>query len=414
MSAAESDAIRPDWQRYIWLLWCSQLLTIGAMEMSGPFWPLYFQQLLPGSDGQASLLAALAYILPLAGAMLSAPFWGKIGDRIGHKYMVLRALIFLAVTQLLLSQLQDPVAIVLVRLLQGLGAGSIAATQAWASKMSPSEHRGRIFSRIQSATAAGSLLGPLAGGYWLESISMEQLFLRAGYLFLGLLVLLAILLPMDPAGKAEKRKKAESTRTAPSAILPSALLLAAIALAQLAKRMPHSFYALYTAQVLGAGTMMTGMLYASTGLGVLLASPLWGRLWDQHQTEQRRWLLISISGCAALLMLVQAWCDTLWLAFAVRLGWGVCLGALLPLLFAQLSELGGMAALGRKIGIGHSATKFGALLGIGLGAALYSLGGYLPGFISTGGIYLLLLAVLLWPLFSHTHRPAEASAIQRD
>lgn len=399
------------WQRWVWLLWLTQLLTIGAMEMSGPFWPLYFSQLEQVPSSWASAAAAMAYILPLAGAMISAPFWGRIGDRVGHKYMILRALIFLTLSQLLLSQLQDPFAILLVRLLQGLGAGSIAATQAYASKLSPDTKRGFVFSKIQSATAAGSLLGPLLGGYWLETISMEALFLRAGGLFLLILAGLAISLPQDKAGpRVKKVKKAARHREALPVLSPS-LLLAAIALAQLAKRMPHSFYALYTSQVLGMGTFMTGVLYAGTGLGVLLGSPVWGRLYDRCNQQQRRHLLAGVAAAAMLLMLLQTHCTNFSQAFAVRVGWGVCLGALLPLLFAQLSALGNAASMGRRIGIGHSATKLGALLGIGIGALLFSLNGYQAGFIGTGLIYLALLLLLALP-FSQPGPATQPSVVK--
>ncbi len=398
------------WQRWVWLLWLTQLLTIGAMEMSGPFWPLYFSQLDQVPDNWASSAAALAYILPLAGAMISAPFWGRLGDRVGHKYMILRALLFLTLSQLLLSQLQDPLAILLIRLLQGLGAGSIAATQAYASKLSPDNKRGFVFSKIQSATAAGSLLGPLLGGYWLETISMDMLFLRAGGLFLLILAGLAICLPRDRIGPpAKKQKKATAIASEPLPMLSPGLLLSAITLAQLAKRMPHSFYALYTSQVLGLGTFMTGVLYAGTGLGVLLSSPVWGPLYDRCNQPQRRRLLALVAATAMLLMLLQTRCDTLAQAFAIRVGWGVCLGALLPLLFAQLSALGNTASMGKRIGIGHSATKLGALLGIGIGALLFSLSGYQAGFIGTGLIYLALLLLLALPFSQPQHGASTAS-----
>lgn len=73
---------------------------MGAMEMSGPFWPLQIQHLLGAEQAHyVTLLSTLVYVGPMLAAMLLTPFWGRLGDRTGHKPMIVRALLALAVCQ---------------------------------------------------------------------------------------------------------------------------------------------------------------------------------------------------------------------------------------------------------------------------------------------------------------------------
>lgn len=89
---------------------------------------------------------------------------GKLGDKISRKWMVLRALLGLAVCLFLMALCTAPLQFVLVRLLQGLFGGVVDASSAFASAEAPAEDRGKVLGRLQSSVSAGSLVGPLIGG----------------------------------------------------------------------------------------------------------------------------------------------------------------------------------------------------------------------------------------------------------
>lgn len=400
------------WRSRLHFLWLIQLLTVATMEMSGPFWPLYFKQLnqtylAENSEQWASILGGLAYILPLVAAMFSAPFWGGIGDKYGHKLMLLRALFALGLSQLLLIWVKDPILILLIRFGQGLTAGTIAAAQSYAVKMSPIEHRGQIFSRIQAATAAGSLLGPLAGGYWLESLEMTALFTRSAIIFSMLFLVLYCLLPEDNnASSLQKLCKNNSDLSQTSILWPPLVLLVAICLAQVAKRLPQSFYALYGETILGQGSMMIGILYAATGLGILIAAPFSGYYFDKLNNKQYKQYFIQ-SACllSLILMLLQSQVSSFYPALALRFAWGLCLASILPLLSAQLSAQGGMKAIGKQVGISHSAIKLGGIVGIGTGAVIFALLNWQWAF----GTIALIYALLSWLLNKQTVSTAAIS-----
>ena len=59
------------------LLVVIQLVSMGAMEMSGPFWPLQIQKLLGVANAQyTGLLSSLVYAGPMVAAMILTPMWG--------------------------------------------------------------------------------------------------------------------------------------------------------------------------------------------------------------------------------------------------------------------------------------------------------------------------------------------------
>ncbi len=100
------------------LLFALQFVSMGAMEMSGPFWPLHIEAL-SASENAFALAGIGVYVLPMLGMSLTSAFWGRMGDRYGNRLMMVRALAGLAVTQLLVAFATDVWTIMALRFLQG-------------------------------------------------------------------------------------------------------------------------------------------------------------------------------------------------------------------------------------------------------------------------------------------------------
>ncbi len=98
----------------IYLLFAIQLISMGAMEMSGPFWPVHLRGL-TSSESVFSFASIAVYVGPMLGIILTSAFWGRIGDRYGHKLMMIRALAGLSLTQLGLALFSDIWVILLLR-----------------------------------------------------------------------------------------------------------------------------------------------------------------------------------------------------------------------------------------------------------------------------------------------------------
>lgn len=353
------------------LLVLIQLVSMAAMEMSGPFWPLQIQALLGPAQAQyTALLSALVYAGPMLAAMLLTPLWGRLGDSTGHKPMILRALLALALCQGLAAITLDPWVLVIIRTLQGALAGFIAAAQAYALACCAGGGRGLVLARLQSATAVGSLVGPVLGGWLMDVAGFAALCVGAALicLFCGLLSLGL------PADRPEPRP---SSPPAPSK-LPSGWLagiLAIIVLVQAAKMMPQSFYALYVAEVLHAPGWLIGASYAASAATLALSAPLWGRLFDRWQPAHTLRVVEGVAWLCALTLALTALASG-WLGFiASRLLWGVWQGALLPVAYALIANRVAANQQGFALGLGNSAAKAGALLGTLLGALGMQLAG---------------------------------------
>ena len=345
------------------LLVVIQLVSMGAMEMSGPFWPLQIQKLLGVADAHyTGLLSSLVYAGPMMAAMVLTPMWGRLGDRTGHKPMIIRALLALAVCQALAAFTADPWLLVAIRVAQGALAGFIAAAQAYALACCGDGGRGHILARLQSATAVGSLAGPVLGG-WLMDISGFALLCYSATAVCLLCAVISLFLPSDAP-------RVRPTRTSTPAALPKGWLgamLGIIVLIQAAKMMPQPFYALYVADVLQAPAWLIGASYAASALTLAVSAPLWGRLFDRHQPAHTLRIIEWVTWSCALTLAFTAIASE-WLGFlASRLIWGVWQGALLPVAYTLIANTVAPSQQGFALGLGNSAAKAGALCGVLIG-----------------------------------------------
>ena len=347
----------------LWRLVLIQFVAMGAMEMSGPFWPLHIQHLLGGEQERyVSLLSTLVYVGPMLAAMLLTPIWGQLGDRTGHKPMILRSLLALALCQGLAAITVDPWWLVAIRVVQGALAGFIAAAQAYALACCVGVNRGRTLAYLQSATAVGSLIGPVLGG-WLLDVSGFALLCLGATLACGLCAVISVFLPRDTPRAGIHKKPAKVTL--PKGWISGLLLV--IMLVQAAKMMPQPFYALYVANVLHAPGWLIGATYAASAATLAISAPFWGRLFDRWQPLYALQVCEGVAWLCALTLAMSAMANE-WTGFlASRLLWGIWQGALLPVAYALIANTVSLAQQGFALGLGNSAAKGGALLGAVLG-----------------------------------------------
>jgi len=345
-------------------LFALQLVAMGAMEMSGPFWPLHLRRVGGLAPHALAWVSAIAYAGPLAMAMCTTPWWGRLGDQVGHKPMLLRALLALAATQWWIAATDNVAVILSVRLLQGALAGYIAAAQAYGARLVTREARGALMAQLQAATAIGSVTGPVIGGWLFDARGFASVNAWAGAACLlcaalAFLVLPAVAPPATRSPGVRERKAA----------LPAGLygLLLGIVLVQAGKMMPQTFFGLYADEVLHVSNRVTGLCYAGTALGLCVAAPYWARrfahLAHARVLAQVEWILWA---CAAIVA-VQALVTNIALFVLARVLWGVCLAALLPVFYGLLARAAADDEQGRVLGAGNGAAKAGALVGAGAG-----------------------------------------------
>jgi MFS family permease len=342
------------------LLILIQLISMGAMEMSGPFWPLQIQLLLGAENARyTALLSTMVYVGPLLAAMILTPLWGRLGDRTGHKPMIVRALLALALCQGFAGLATDPWILVAVRVLQGALAGFIAAAQAYALASFSGSGCGKVLARLQTATAVGSLMGPVLGG-WLMDIWGFALLCFCATAICLLCAALSLFLPSDTV--QTQRPKNQIAAILPKHWLKGILLI--IVLIQAAKVMPQPFYALYVSEILNAPSWLIGASYAASAATLALSAPFWGRLIDSWQPSHTLRVIERVAWLCALTLVMTALASE-WIGFlASRLMWGVWQGALLPVAYTLIAHSTPPGKQGFTLGIANSAAKAGALGGV--------------------------------------------------
>jgi MFS transporter, DHA1 family, staphyloferrin B biosynthesis exporter len=346
-------------------LFALQLVAMGAMEMSGPFWPLHLRRLGALSPHALAWVSAVAYAGPMAMAMCTTPWWGRLGDRVGHKPMLLRALLALAATQWWIAATGSVAVILAVRLLQGALAGYIAAAQAYGARLVTREARGALMAQLQAATAIGSVAGPVLGGWMFDTWGFCSVNLWAGAAcLLCAAVAAAALPPTAPLPAAQ----AAGVRPPPAGLRQTVHgLLLGIVLVQAGKMMPQTFFGLYAAEVLHVSSRVTGLCYAGTALGLCVAAPFWAKRFARMAHAQVLAEVERILWACAAIVALQALAANIALFVLARVLWGACLAALLPVFYGLLSRAADDDEQGRVLGAGNGAAKAGALLGAGAG-----------------------------------------------
>src|SRR5271154_1436975 len=122
-STAAADASNAHWRRNLVVVVLGSFTTIVAMTLLLPFLPLYVEQL--GVTDHAAIVqwSGIAYGATFLTAALTAPLWGRLGDRYGRKLMLIRASLGMAVAMSLIGLSQNVYELVGIRLLAGLLGG---------------------------------------------------------------------------------------------------------------------------------------------------------------------------------------------------------------------------------------------------------------------------------------------------
>ena len=124
-----------------------------------PLLPLYVRSL-GGSDAMAGVVMASFFA---TGVLFQYPI-GRLTDRVGRRPILLGGLVAYGVASFLFLAPINPIEAVILRGIQGLGAGGAAvAALAMISGGVPADRRGRAFGSVYAGELSGMAIGPLVG-----------------------------------------------------------------------------------------------------------------------------------------------------------------------------------------------------------------------------------------------------------
>jgi EmrB/QacA subfamily drug resistance transporter len=141
------------------------------------------------------------YALTFGLALIPA---GRLGDRLGHKWVFIVGLILFTIASAYCGLAQNSFDIVVGRLLQGLAAGIyVPAVAAFIQLLFNGRERGKAFAIMGSIIGISSAIGQLAGGLIIQAVGADQGWRWVFYVNLPIGILTAIYaIRLLPSGDA--------------------------------------------------------------------------------------------------------------------------------------------------------------------------------------------------------------------
>ena len=158
-------------------------MSLGVGQVS-PILPLYFHEMGLSDTGSIAQWSGASMGITFLIVCLAAPFWGRLADRKGRKITLIRSSLGMAICSILLGFQTTPEGVFLVRTLQGLVSGFYPASVTLIASETPQNHTGWALGIIGSFSLAGSLAGPLVGGYLSDVVGIRNDFFIIGALML--------------------------------------------------------------------------------------------------------------------------------------------------------------------------------------------------------------------------------------
>lgn len=344
--------------------------------------------------------AGLASGIFIIGVLIGRFYTGRAIDRIGRKKtLYIGLVIYLGVTGLYFA-VHSLSALILIRLLHGIGFGMAAtATGTIAVTLIPRERYGEGISYFAMSVAFGSAVGPLFGLYMIQHGSFTMILILAGLLLTASLASAFIMKTPEEerGGRHPEPMKGLSVHSFLSA---TAIPISVVALFMgLGISSVLSFFASYAREI--ALTDVGSFFFTVYALVMLLTRPFTGRLFDRagdNVVMYPSFLFFALG----LVVLSQAGHGVILLLAAVFIGLGY------GTFVSSAQAIAVRSSPRNRVGLATS-TYF-IFLDVGAGLGPYLLGMLIP---ATGfrGVYLgatgVVLACIVLYYFLHGRKTAS-------
>jgi DHA1 family multidrug resistance protein-like MFS transporter len=363
----------------------AQATAIVGFDFTLPFIPLYLQHDLGVHGlGQTALWAGLIGFGPAIPATIFGPVWGRLADRVGYRFMLIRAMLSAAVLLGLMGVVPSPGVLLALRMIQGALTGTVYSSQALVASSVPDDELGRSMGFLQMSISLGATLGPLGGGLVAQIFGYRAAFVSAGVL-IALATAVVFVFVHEPV-RAIRTEQSVGAETAPSMVQVLAIpaFLAALLLTlitQFGVTMLFPIIPLYVSDLLagsGSAATATGWLFATAGIASAGGSYLAGRLQRRFPLKA---LLLIVVAAAALLLLPQAFVSNYTQLLILRSLASIVLGALAGLVSALAALASPRRAKGAAFGLMGAASSLGFGAGPLLGGAAAAVFGIRPVFV---------------------------------
>ncbi len=378
-----------NWKRNLWICWFGSFITATGLSQITPVLPLYIEQLGITNTSAVEQWSGIAFGITFIASAVFSPVWGRMADQYGRKPMLLRASLGMAIVISLMGLVSNTYQLVGLRLLMGCVSGYISSAITLVATQTPREYSGWALGTLSTGAAAGSLLGPLIGGYLTEIMGIRAVFFAIGALLLFTFVATVLLVREDFMCSLPKPLRLSEVW----ALIPDRQSIAAMFITTLMMQMAlmsiEPIVTVYIKQLSSHEhyiALVSGIAFSAPGIASILASPLLGKISDHSGPPKViLWALIA----AGLLLIPQAFVDSPWQLITLRFLLGIATAGLLPAVNSLLNKNVPVAVTGRIFGYNQSAQFLGAFGGAILGGQIAAFFGIHYVFFATSALLLL-------------------------
>ncbi|MEW9702002.1 MFS transporter [Paenibacillus sp. SI8] len=375
------------WKRNLYMLWLGLFFNHMAYTLSVPFFPIFLQNDLGiqhGLEAWSGISISISFLI----SGLCAPFWGSLADKFGRKPMLIRSGIGLALAHFANFFVYDLFSFVVVRIFQGLMAGFSPASIALVGTNTPEKHVGYALGVISTATAAGGILGPLAGGVMSHWMGLRECFLASGVITLisAIIVLVGVKEVHERREGARSSVRKDLKHAAANTRLMSIFGLSLLVSTSVMILEP--LLTIYVVQIggsLDSASLSSGIVFSAVGVATVIMGPRWGLIGGR--IGYGKILFIGLIG-GAVGNLLQLSVHNL-IGFGIlRFSYGLFFAAVYPALNALIIQYAEADFRGRAVSLNQSSNQFGIVVGP-------LLGGLLGGWIGIQFVFLITGLALL-------------------
>ena len=143
----------------LFVLIITNFVDMVGLLMILPLLPFYTREMGGDAFAVAVLMAAFT-----AAQLLSAPLWGRFSDRYGRRPALLVGLTASAIAYVVFAFATSVWLLLLSRIVQGAGGGTVGVIQAYVADSVEPENRAKALGWLSAATNVGVAIGPAIGG----------------------------------------------------------------------------------------------------------------------------------------------------------------------------------------------------------------------------------------------------------
>jgi MFS family permease len=300
-------------RRNVFVASATGFIGFAGFTVVMPFLPLYIRELGVRDVGEIALWSGLTLGATPAITAISAPLWGRVGDRYGSKLLVIRSLAAFALTKAAMAFVTAPWQLVALRGLLGVFAGYGALTMSMAAESVPRHRISHAIGSVQMGQRLGPAIGPLVGAVVAPLVGLRRSFLVTAGFYLVALVMMAALYREPRTRHARRAMRSLGSVLRELARTPGfVLILAVIFGLQTVDRSFSPILPLFVAQ-LGVPAERVAVL-AGVLFSLIAACAAVGHRWADSLIKRysARAILTTVSITTATALIVMVLAPALW------------------------------------------------------------------------------------------------------